>query len=128
MCLNAEAAEGPQLSLGAKSMRCLQDTEQHGRSNWTDRGNLTERFPGLVFLAFRQQLAANLLAQGSQGIQLLEVELCSPMHTRFSDLPEPFGAMARCIDLFAGTGDAPAAVQCLHPRHDPSDIFGDREI
>src|SRR4029077_18401536 len=57
--LNAQTTEGPQLSLGAKPMRGLQDAQQHGRPDRTDRRNLAEPFPGLVFLAFRQQLAPN---------------------------------------------------------------------
>src|SRR5713226_9111882 len=57
--LNAQTAQGPQLSLGAKPMRGLQDAQQHGRSDRTDRRDLAEPFPRLVFPAFLQQLAPN---------------------------------------------------------------------
>ena len=38
--LDSKAAVGPQLPLGAEAMRCLQDRDQLGRADRTNRGNL----------------------------------------------------------------------------------------
>src|SRR5258705_11718927 len=84
-------------------MRSLQDAKQHGGPDRTDRGDLAEQFPRLVFLALRQQLPPHLLTHRPQRIELLVVKLGPPAHSRLSDLPEPRGSMARCIDLLAGT-------------------------
>src|SRR5882724_6218217 len=58
----------------------------------------------------------------------LVVKLGPPAHSRFADLPEPLGTMARCIDLLAGTSNGPTPIDRLHPRHDPALIFRDGEI
>src|ERR1700693_6051602 len=92
------------------------------------RRNLAELFPGLVFLGLCQQLPPHFLTHPPQRIELLVVKLRSPAHSRFADLPEPLGTMARCIDLLAGTRNGPTAIDRFHPRHDPSEIFGDGEI
>ena len=42
-------------------------------------------------------------------------------------LAEPFGTMARCVNLLAGTGDGPASVDRLQATHHPREIFGDRK-
>src|SRR5271170_5180913 len=76
----------------------------------------------------REQIPPHLLTHHPQRIELLVVKLCPPAHSRFTDLPEPLGTMARCIDLLAGTRNGPTAIDGLHPRHDPSEILGDREI
>src|SRR6266436_4397200 len=109
-------------------MRGLQNAQQYGGPDRTDRGNLAEPFPGLVFLALRQQLPPHFLTYRPQRIELLVVKLSPPAHSRFADLPEPLGTMARCINLLAGTRNGPTAIDRLHSRHDPSEIFGDREI
>ena len=36
--------------------------------------------------------------------------------------------MARVVNRLAGTGNAPAAIDSLHPVHDPRDIFADGQI
>ena len=100
--LDAKTAVGPQLPLGAETVRGLQNTQQYGRPDRTDRRNLAEPFPGLVFLALREQLPPHFLTQRPQRIELLVVKLRPPAHSRFRDLPEPLGTMARCIDLLAG--------------------------
>src|SRR6185437_6781641 len=81
-----------------------------------------------MFLALRQQLAPHFLPQGPQRIELLVVKFCPPAHTWFADLGEPLRTMARCIDLLATTRNRPTAVQRLHPRHDPCDIFAEGKI
>ena len=53
LCLNAQSAVSPPLPLGAETVRGLQKAQQYGGTNRTDRRNLTEPFPGLVFLALR---------------------------------------------------------------------------
>ena len=103
LCLDAKSAVGPQLPLGAETMRSLQNAEQYGGSDRTNRRNLAEPFPCRVSLALRQQLPPHLLTHRPQRIELLVVKLRSPAHSRFADLPEPLGAMARCIDLLAGS-------------------------
>ena len=40
--LHGETAVGPELALGTKAMRCLQQCHQQSRANRTDRGNLTK--------------------------------------------------------------------------------------
>src|SRR5271169_3965803 len=126
--LDAQPAVGPQLSLGPEAVRGLQNAQQLGRTNRANRGNLAEAFPGLMLLAFCQQISPNFLAQEPQRIQLLVVKLRPPAHPRFADFPEPLGTMAGGIDLLAGTGNSPTAVQRLHSRHHSSEIFGNRQI
>src|SRR6266404_8261904 len=109
-------------------MRSLQNAKQYRGPDRADRGDLAEPFPGLVFLAFRQQIPPHLLTHRPQRIELLVIKLGPPAHTRFTDLPEPLDTMARCIDLLAATRNGPTAIDGLHPRHDPSEIFGDGEI
>src|SRR5258707_15790507 len=78
-------------------------------------GDLAEQFPRLVFLALREQLPPHLLTHRPQRIELLVVKLGPPAHSRFADLPEPLGPMARCIDLLAGTRNGPTAIDRFHP-------------
>lgn len=49
--LNCKTTDAPQLPFGAKAVRGLQNTQQHRSPDRTDRGNLTEPLPGLLFLA-----------------------------------------------------------------------------
>src|ERR1700730_3386681 len=128
LCLDAKSAETPQLPLGAETVRGLQDAQQYGCPGRTDHRNLAESLPGGVFLGLCQQLPPHFLTYPPQRIELLVVKLCSPAHSRFADLPEPLGTMARCIYLLAGTRNGPTAIDGLHPRHDPYQIFGDGEI
>src|SRR6267154_4206071 len=107
LCLDAKSAVRPQLPLGAETMRSLQDAKQHGGPDRTDRGDLAEQFPRLVFLALRQQLPPHFLTHRSQRIELLVIKLGPPAHSRFTDLPKPLDTMARCIHLLAGTRNGP---------------------
>src|SRR5207237_537976 len=126
--LDAKSAVRPQLPLGAETVRGLQNAKQYGGPDRTDRGNLAKPFPGLVFLALRQQLPPHFLTHHPQRIELLIVKLRPPAHSRFADLPEPLGTMARCIDLLAGTRNGSTAIAALHPRHYQSETFGDGQI
>ena len=49
-CLDGKTAVFPQRPLGAEAVRRLQDAQQHGRPDRTDRRHLAEPFPRLVFL------------------------------------------------------------------------------
>src|SRR5437660_7047323 len=60
---DAEAAVGPQLSLSAEPMRGLQDGNQQGSPNRTDRWNLAEPLGCPVVGALRQQIPAYFSAQ-----------------------------------------------------------------
>ena len=53
MRLDAKSAVRPKLPLGAETVRGLQNAQQYGGSDRTDRRNLAEPFPSLVFLALR---------------------------------------------------------------------------
>jgi TolB-like protein len=55
-------------------------------------------------------------------------KLCPTAYTRLGDLGEPLRTMAQRIDLLAPTGNGTTAVQRLHPRHHPCDIFVDGQI
>src|SRR6516162_2316706 len=81
-----------------------------------------------VFLTLGQHILPNLLAQYSQRIQLLVIKFGPPAHPQFADLREPFFAMAWCIHLLAGAWDAPAAIDRLHPGHDPREISSNGQI
>ena len=54
--LDAKTAVGPKLPLAAETLWGLQNAKQYGGPDRTDRRNLAQPFPGLVFLALRQQL------------------------------------------------------------------------
>jgi hypothetical protein len=53
----------------------LQDAKQYGCPDRTDRRNLAESFPGLVFLGLSQQLPPHFLTYRPQRIKLLVVKL-----------------------------------------------------
>src|ERR1039458_4254853 len=126
--LDSKTAISPQLPLGTETMRCLDDRDQQGRPDWTDRGNLAEQLERLVLPALGQQFAPHLLAQRPQRIELLVVELRPAPHSRLSDLAEPLGTIARRIDLLTGAGNGPTAVHRLEARHHASQIAADRHI
>src|ERR1700687_2621772 len=75
LCLDTKSAERPQLPLGAKTVWGLQNAQQHRRPDRADRRDLTEPFPGRVLLTLGEQIPPHLLAQRSQGIQVLGVTL-----------------------------------------------------
>src|SRR6266851_6967278 len=127
-CLDSKTAVFPQRPLGAEAVRRLQDAQQHGCPDRTERRDLAEPFPRLVFLTLGEQIPPHFLAQRSQRIELLVVKLGPPAHSQFADLREPLATMAWCIDLLAGARNTPAAIDGLHPRHDPHEIFRDGQI
>src|SRR5258708_32138042 len=84
-----KTTDTPQLPLGAKTVRCLQNAKRHRRADRADRGNSAEPFPGAVLVALCQQFLPNFLAQCSQRIKLLEVQPGPAAQTCFSYLAEP---------------------------------------
>src|SRR5215813_13619875 len=59
--LQCQADVGPQLALGAKTIRRLQQRYQQSGADGTDRRNLPEQLHCRVLAAFRQQFASGLL-------------------------------------------------------------------
>src|SRR2546421_2539386 len=128
MRLYRQAAVGPQLPLGAETVRCLNQCNEQSRPNRTNARNLAQEFPRFMFPALGQQLAARFLAQSLQRVKLMVKELGPTMHPRLRYLAQPFGTMSRSVDLLAGTGNAPTSVQRFQATHDPHEVFGDGEI
>ena len=52
--LDSKTAVSPQLPLGPEAIGCLQDRDQLGRADRTNRGNLAQQFRRLVFAALGQ--------------------------------------------------------------------------
>src|ERR1700693_5713156 len=123
--LNPQATIGPQLSLAAEPVRGLHQCDQAGGSHRTDAGNLAQQFHRLMFPALGQKLGSQVSPQGLQSVQLLIEQLCAAAHPGLRDLAQPFLPIARGIDLGAGTGNAPASIQCLKPIHHAGQIFAD---
>ena len=65
--LKSKAAVGPQLALGSKAMRGLDQRDQQSRSDRTDSRNLTEYLGRAVFSALLQEIPAHLLAELLSG-------------------------------------------------------------
>jgi hypothetical protein len=81
-----------------------------------------------VFATFRQKFASRLLAQVLQHVQLLIELFGSPACPRFGNLLQPLAAMARIVNIPAGTGDRPTAIQGFQSIHDPGKIFDHGQI
>src|SRR5712671_2879710 len=114
-----------QLPLASEPMRGLYQRDQAGCPDRTDAGNLAQQFRCLMFPALGQKLRSQVAPQALQSIQLLIEQLGSPAHPGLWNLVQPFLPIARAIDLGAGTGNAPAAIQRLQPIHDSRQIFAD---
>jgi hypothetical protein len=125
---DAEADVFPERSLVAEAVRCLDQRDPQRRPDRTDRRDLAEQLRCWVLLTFGEQLAPYLVAQRSQGIELLLVKLGPAKHSHLADLGKPLGTMTWRIDLLAGTGNTPAAIDGLHPGHHSCQIFADGQI
>ena len=66
--------------------------------------------------------------EASQCIQLLVVKLDPPAHSGLADVCEPVRPMPGGIDLLAGTGRRPTAIDRFHPIHHSAEILGDGQI
>src|SRR5215471_7569790 len=75
MSFNAEATVGPELALGTKTMRTLDEDDQQGGAHRTDVGNLAKQAQSRLFVSFPQKLHADLLTQNHQTVHLLIVDL-----------------------------------------------------
>ncbi len=60
--LDCETTVSPQLALGTETVGCLQQGNQQGGTNRTDRRNLPQHFHGIMFAALSQQIASRFLA------------------------------------------------------------------
>src|SRR5206468_4472418 len=76
-----------------------------------------------MLATLRQQLAARLLAQVLQHVQLLVESFGSATDAGFVDLAQPLVSMTGIVDVPAGTGDRPAAIDRFQPTHDSGQIF-----
>ena len=81
-----------------------------------------------MFPTLRQQLPSCFLAQRLQMIELLIEPLGSTTHAGLGQFFQPGGAVVRGIDLLAGTGNGPTAIQPFEAIHHPGEIFGDGQI
>src|SRR2546429_3110843 len=70
---------------------------QYGGPDRTDRGNLAEPFPGLVFLALRQQLPPHFLTHHPQRIELLIVKLRPPADRKSTRLNSSHGYISYAV-------------------------------
>src|SRR5262249_11390149 len=66
----SEPAIGPQLPLGTKPVRSLQNAQQLSRPNRSHRWNRTQPRPHLVLLAFHQQVSPALLGDRFSALRL----------------------------------------------------------
>ena len=92
--LQSQTAVGPQLSLGAKAMGCLDQRDQQSAANRANRRNLAQQIHGLVFPALGQQITPHLLTQNIQRVELLVVKFGATAHAGFHDLAESLRPMA----------------------------------
>src|SRR5258708_1157735 len=81
-----------------------------------------------MFATLRQQFAPRLLAQVLQQIQLLIELLGSPASSGLGYFFQPRTAMTSVVNVPAGTGDRPAAIQSFQSIHHPGEIFDHGEI
>ena len=72
--------------------------------------------------------SAGLLAQVLQHVQLLIELLGSPARSSFGNLLQPLAAMTRIVNIPAGTGNRPTAIQGFQAIHDPGKIFHHGQI
>src|SRR2546427_11054558 len=92
--LQSQTAVGPELPLGAQEMWRLDQSDQQSRPDRTNRWNLTQPLHRGVLAALGQQLTPHLLAQNSQGIERLAVELGQTSHAGFGAPGQPSRAGA----------------------------------
>src|ERR1017187_1139741 len=102
---------GPQMPLGAKTMWRLHQSNEQNCPNGSNRRNLAQQVHRAVLSAFRQQISSYLLAQRSQCVQLLVVDLGPAMYAGFGDLGEPFRAIAWCVHALPCAGNRPTPIK-----------------
>src|ERR1700681_3867166 len=102
---------GPQLPLGAKTMRRLHQSNEQNGPNGSNRRNLSQQFHGAVFPALSQQISSYLFAKQPKCVQLLVVNPRPTRHPGCAYLGQPLGAIARCVHALACAIDGPASVE-----------------
>lgn len=95
LVLVCHAVVAPELPLGAKPVRCLQEHEQDSCTNRIDRGDLSWQLRGVVRSPLGQRFSPHLLVQKQQRIEPLVVHFEAATHAGLGDSLKPFGAMAR---------------------------------
>ena len=79
-------------------------------------------------MALHQEIAARLLMQGPQQIQLLIEPFRPETNSRLGNLGQPLAAMPRSINGCAAAGNCPAAIQRFNPTHHSREILGEGQI
>ena len=96
-------------------MRGLDQCHRQSATNRAQRGNLPQLGDDAMFATLAEKLAARLLAQVLQHVQLLIELLSSAARSGFADFCQPLAAMAGVVNVPAGTRNRPAAVQRFQP-------------
>ena len=104
--LQGQSAVGPQLSLGTKTMRRLDQSHGQGRADGSEGGNLPELGRDEMFPTLAQQFAPSFPAQILEHVHLLVKSLASPAYARLRDLAQPLGAMTGSGSFFEGDEQA----------------------
>ena len=81
-----------------------------------------------MFATLRQQFAPRLLAQVLQHVQLLIELLGAAASSGLGYFFQPLATMASVVNIPAGTGDRPAAIQSFQSIHHTGEIFDHGEI
>jgi hypothetical protein len=93
--------------------------------NSTRRTRIFQALASFLFSALGYKLGSNPSPQGLQSVQLFIAQFRAAAHPGVREFVQPFLPIARDIDLGAGTGNAPASVQCLKPIHYSRQISAD---
>src|SRR5258707_13700891 len=97
----SQSAIGPELSLGAKPMRGLDQSHRQSRANRPQGGDLPQFGSDGMLATLRQQFAPGLLAQGLQHIQLLIELLGAATGASLGDIYQALADMAGISHLTA---------------------------
>ena len=87
---------------------------------------LPETLKGVQFVDV--EVLSLLVAQVLQHVQLLVELFGSPARSWFRNLLQPLAAMAPVVNIPAGTGDRPTAIQGFQPIHHSREIFDRGQI
>src|SRR5215216_1038517 len=84
--LQAEPAVGPQLPLGAKTMRRLNQRNEECNPDRAQSRNLAQQLIGCMFVALREQLPAHVATNRQQAVELGVQLLSAAPHAGFRQL------------------------------------------
>jgi len=117
----------PELSLGAKAMGRLDQSNQECCPDRTIEGIWRSNFTAKCFLlscsSSRRASFAGPLRHRTAGSKF-----GATAHSRFGNLPQPFCPIAWCVHLLAGTRNRPTSIDGLQSTHHPRQISRDRQI